>query len=48
MSSREIAIELGLSVKTVDTHRANIMEKLNIHCSAELIKYAIREGIVTA
>jgi DNA-binding NarL/FixJ family response regulator len=48
MSSREIAIELELSVKTVDTHRANIMEKLNIHSSAELIKYAIREGIVTA
>lgn len=48
MSSREIAVELGLSVKTVDTHRANIMEKLNIHSSAELIKYAIREGIVTA
>jgi DNA-binding NarL/FixJ family response regulator len=48
MSSREIADQLGLSVKTVDTHRANIMEKLGIHSSAELVKYAIREGIVTA
>jgi len=47
LSSREIAEELGLSVKTVDTHRANIMEKLGIHSSAELVKYAIREGIAT-
>lgn len=47
LSSREIADELGLSVKTVDTHRANIMEKLGIHSSAELVKYAIREGIST-
>ncbi len=47
-SSREIAEALGLSVKTVDTHRANIMEKLGIHNSAELVKYAIREGIVSA
>ncbi len=48
LSSREIADELGLSAKTVDTHRANIMEKLGIHSSAELVKYAIRAGIVTA
>ena len=48
LSSREIADELGLSIKTVDTHRANIREKLGIHSSAKLIKYAIREGIVTA
>ena len=47
LSSREIADELGLSVKTVDTHRANIMEKLHIHSSVELVKYAIREGIAT-
>lgn len=47
LSSREIADELGLSAKTVDTHRANIMEKLGIHSSAELVKYAIREGIST-
>ena len=48
LSSRAIADALGLCVKTVDTHRANIMEKLGIHSSAKLIKYAIREGIVTA
>jgi len=48
LSSREIAERLYLSVKTVDTHRANIMEKLGVHSTAELIRYAIREGIVSA
>jgi DNA-binding NarL/FixJ family response regulator len=37
---------LNLSIKTVETHRRNIMEKLNIHTIAELTKYAIREGLV--
>jgi DNA-binding NarL/FixJ family response regulator len=46
--NREIAEHLGISVKTVDTHRGNIMEKLNVHNTAELIKYAIRKGIVQA
>ncbi len=46
LSSREIAERLCLSVKTVDTHRANILEKIGAHSSAELIKYAIRQGIV--
>ena len=46
--NREIAERLGISVKTVDTHRGNIMEKLNVHNTAELIKYAIRKGIVQA
>jgi DNA-binding NarL/FixJ family response regulator len=48
MSSREIAERLSISVKTVDTHRANIMEKVGAHNVAELIKYAIRMGIVSA
>ncbi|MCI0478605.1 MAG: response regulator transcription factor [Anaerolineales bacterium] len=48
LSSREIAERLNISVKTVDTHRANIMEKLGVHNSAELIKLAIRKGIVSA
>jgi two-component system response regulator NreC len=48
LSSREIAARLCLSVKTVDTHRANILEKIGVHSSAALIKYAIREGIVEA
>lgn len=46
--NREIAERLGISVKTVDTHRGNIMEKLNVHNTAELLKYAILKGIVHA
>lgn len=46
-STKEIASELGISVKTVETHRHNIMEKLNLHSVAELTKYAIREGITS-
>ena len=45
-SSREIAEQLHISVRTVDTHRANVMERLGVHSSAELIVCAIREGIV--
>ena len=48
LSSREIAERLSISVKTVDTHRANILEKVGAHNTAELIKYAIRNGIVNA
>lgn len=47
-SNREIAELLCLSVKTVMVHRTNIMEKLDIHSRTELVKYAIRQGIVKA
>jgi two-component system, NarL family, response regulator NreC len=47
-TTKEIASELALSVKTVETHRQSIMEKLNIHSVAGLTKYAIREGITPA
>jgi DNA-binding NarL/FixJ family response regulator len=46
-SNKEIAAELGLSVNTVAVHRANIMDALNIHKTAELVVYAIRNGLVT-
>ena len=46
-STKEIAAGLNLSVKTVETHRRQVMEKLDLHSIAELTKYAIREGLTT-
>jgi DNA-binding NarL/FixJ family response regulator len=43
--TKEIASKLGVSVKTIETYRKNIMDKLDIRSIAELTKYAIREGI---
>ena len=43
--SKQVADALGISVKTVDTHRTNLMRKLAIHSVSELVRYAIREGI---
>lgn len=45
--SREIADALHLSVRTIETHRRQIMDKLDIHTVAELTKYAIRHGITS-
>ncbi len=45
-TNQKIASKLVLSASTVQTHRANIMEKLNLHNRAELIKYAIRQGLI--
>jgi DNA-binding NarL/FixJ family response regulator len=45
-SNKEIAAELGLSANTVGVHRANIMDTLGIHKTAELVVYAIRNGLV--
>ena len=46
-SNKEIASDLSLSVNTVSVHRANIMETLGIHNTAELVVYAIKNGLVT-
>jgi DNA-binding NarL/FixJ family response regulator len=48
LSSKEIAGQLGVSLKTVDSHRSNLMEKLDIHKVAGLVKFAVRAGLVEA
>lgn len=47
-SSKEVAVALSLSVKTAETHRANIMRRLNCHSVSELVRYAIRNKIIEA
>ena len=44
-TTKEIAFHLGVSVKTIETHRQKIMDKLGTHSIAELTKYALREGL---
>jgi DNA-binding NarL/FixJ family response regulator len=45
-TSKEVASILGISVKTAETHRANIMRKLEIHSVSELVRYAVRNQII--
>lgn len=47
-SNKEVAVALGISVKTVDAHRANVMQKLHLHSVTDLVRYAIRNQIITA
>lgn len=47
LTNREIAEALVISVKTVDRHRENIMQKLNLHNRVELVKYAIEKGLIS-
>jgi DNA-binding NarL/FixJ family response regulator len=46
-ATKEAAAALGASVKTIETHRRSLMEKLALFSVAELTKYAIREGLTT-
>ncbi|HEY0873416.1 MAG TPA: response regulator transcription factor [Vicinamibacterales bacterium] len=45
-SNKEVATVLDLSLSTVETHRANLMQKLNLHNTAEVVLYAVRKGII--
>jgi DNA-binding NarL/FixJ family response regulator len=45
-STKDVAVRMGLSVKTIETHRANIMRKLKIHSISELVLYAVRNGVI--
>ncbi|MCL4784426.1 MAG: response regulator transcription factor [Bryobacterales bacterium] len=44
--NKEIATKLGLSVYTVEAHRGRVMEKLNLHSTSELVRFAIRNGLI--
>lgn len=46
-SNKEVAELLGISVSTVETHRSRILEKLDVHNTAELVLYAVRRGVIS-
>lgn len=46
-TTKQVASKLGLSVKTIETHRRQVMEKTNANSVADLVRYALREGIAT-
>ena len=45
-SNKEVAVALGISTKTAEAHRINIMRKLNLHSIAEVVRYAIRNQLL--
>lgn len=45
-TTKEVAVILGITAKTAEMHRASLMEKLNIHSAAGLVRYAVRHGVV--
>ena len=45
-SNKEVATQLNVGLSTVETHRANLMQKLNLHNTAEIVLYAVRKGII--
>lgn len=46
LSNQDIASQLGISVRTVERHRENIMDRLNLHSRTDLVKYALRKGLI--
>jgi two-component system, NarL family, response regulator NreC len=46
-SNKEVASILGLSLYTIETHRSNLLQKLNLKGTAELILYAVRKGVIS-
>jgi two-component system response regulator NreC len=46
LGNREIGEHLGLSIHTIETHRKHVMEKLDLHSTVELVRYAVRAGLV--
>ncbi len=47
-STKEAAAQLGISYKTADSHRSRILEKLGVHETASMVRYAIRAGLIEA
>jgi DNA-binding NarL/FixJ family response regulator len=45
-ANKQVAAQLGISIKTVEKHRQNLMDKLNIHDLATLTRYAISTGVI--
>jgi DNA-binding CsgD family transcriptional regulator len=45
--TKQVAVRLGISIKTAESHRTRIMAKLDIHETAGLVRYAIRNGLVS-
>jgi DNA-binding NarL/FixJ family response regulator len=48
LGNKQVGTTLGISVKTVESHRRNIMRKLGLKSSADLVRYAVRDGLVQA
>ena len=47
MTNREIAQQLGISVKTIDTHRGHVLKKLRLRNNSDITRFAIRHGFVS-
>ena len=45
-SNKEVATQLNVGLSTIETHRANLMQKLNLHSTAEIVLYAVRKGVI--